>query len=73
MLTRTLAKEILVTLQMLPADKLAEVYDYISFLRERYTGASAVDTSDVWSDEDISDLVAASAIYAEQRAPSGAM
>lgn len=66
MLTQTQAKEILQTLQMLPADKLTEVYDYLTFLRERYGRSKPVDYSDTWSDEDIGDLVVASLSYANQ-------
>jgi len=65
MLTRTQAKEILQTLQALPADKLAEVYDYMTFLRERYGQHPGIDVSDVWSDEDINDFMATSLGYAD--------
>lgn len=66
MLTKDQAKEILQALQALPADKLLEVYDYITFLRERYARRAFVDVSDAWSDEDISDLVAAALNYADR-------
>lgn len=70
MLTRTQAKEFLQVLQSLPADKVAEVFDYLNFLRERY-GSKLVDVSDSWSDQDMSDLVRASFAYAEKTSLSG--
>ncbi len=66
MLTKAQAKEILQTLQVLPADKLAEAYEYIAFLRERYAQRPGVDVSDAWSDEDISDFMATSLDYADR-------
>lgn len=71
MLTRDQAQEILRTLQMLPAEKLAEVYDYITFLRERYGKSRSVDVNDAWSDEDINELIAASLTHGEQTAWAG--
>jgi hypothetical protein len=65
MLTKAQAKEFLQTLQTLPADKLAEAFDYLAFLREHYAKRSPVDVSDAWSEEDINDLVATSLSYAE--------
>jgi hypothetical protein len=70
MLTGTQAKEFLQALQTLPADKVAEAFDYLAFLRERY-GSKPVDVSDAWSDEDINDLVAASLDFAEQTVWAG--
>ncbi|MDE3088830.1 MAG: hypothetical protein KGJ80_05555 [Chloroflexota bacterium] len=66
MLTKAQAKEIMQTLQALPADKLAEVFDYLTFLRERYGEHTPVDMSEAWSEEDVSDLIRASLSYAEQ-------
>jgi hypothetical protein len=63
MVTKTQAQEVLLTLQMLPSDKVAEVFDYLAFLRERYARSKPVDVSDAWSDEDVSDLVVASLNY----------
>lgn len=60
MLTRDQAKEILEALQSLRSDKIEAVYDYVTFLRERYGQDPRIDKSDAWSEEDISDLVAAS-------------
>ncbi len=71
MLTHAQAKEILQTLQVLPADKLTEVYDYLSFLRERYAKGKVIDVSDAWSDEDLRDLMKASLIYAERSGAVG--
>ena len=72
MLTQSQAREILQVLQMLPSDKLAEVYDYITFLRERYVPEQSVDVSEAWSDTDIIDLVAASFAHSERAVPTGA-
>ena len=66
MLTQEQAKELLRALQELPADKVTEVYDYVTFLHERYSDKPSVDTSETWSDEDIKDLIAASLDYASK-------
>jgi len=71
MLTKTQAKEIIQALQVLPAEKLAEAYDYILFLRERYGTRSPVDVNEAWSDEDACDLVGASFQYAERTILAG--
>ena len=65
MLTKAQAKEFLQTLQTLPADKLAEVFDYLAFLPDHYAKRAPVDVSDAWSEEDIIDFVAASLSHAE--------
>jgi hypothetical protein len=65
MVTHTQAREILDALSTLPTEKVAEVYDFITFLRERYSQRTAVDMSDVWSEEDLQDLIRASLAYAE--------
>jgi hypothetical protein len=65
MLTRDQALEMLRALQSLPGEKVAEVADFITYLRERY-GQRAVDDSDVWTDEDLNDVVAASLAHAEE-------
>ena len=65
MLTKAQAKEFLQTLQTLPADKLAEVFDYLAFLRDHYAKRAPVDKSDAWSEEDINDFIAASLSHAE--------
>ena len=66
MLTRDQAREILEILQSLPSDKLAEAYDYLSFLRERYGGTPPIDADSAWNEEDMRDLVAASLAHAEK-------
>ena len=66
MVTRTQAKEILGALSTLPTEKVAEVYDFVTFLRERYGQRATVDVSDVWSEEDLHDLIRASLAYAER-------
>jgi hypothetical protein len=68
MLTRDQAKEILEALQSLPADKVEAVYDYVTFLRQRYGENQRIDKSDTWSEEDISDLVGASLAHAQEAA-----
>ncbi len=65
MVTRTQAREILDVLSILPAEKVAEVYDFVTFLQERYGQRTAVDVSDAWSEEDLHDLMQASLAYAE--------
>ncbi len=71
MLSLVQAKEILQILQSLPADQIAEVIDYLNFLRERYAAKQSTDMGASWSDEDISDLLAASLVYAEKTVWSG--
>lgn len=66
MVTRTQAKEILETLSTLPPEKVAEVYDFVTFLQERYGQRTAVDVSDAWSEEDLHDLMRASLTHAER-------
>jgi hypothetical protein len=53
-------------LSTLPAEKVAEVYDFVTFLRERYGQRTAVDVSDAWSEEDLHDLMRASLAHAER-------
>ena len=64
-MTKAQAIEFLQTLQTLPADKLAEVFDYLAFLRDHYAKREPVDVSDGWSEKDINDFVAASFSHAE--------
>jgi len=66
MVTHTQAREILNALSILPTEKVAEVYDFVTFLRERYGQRAAVDVSDAWSEEDLHDLMRASLAYAER-------
>ncbi len=66
MLSRDQAKEILEALQSLPADKVQAVYDYVTFLRQRYGEDHPIDKSDAWTEEDISDLVSASLGHSQQ-------
>lgn len=66
MLARKQAEEILRAISMLPPDKIAEVQDFILFLKERYSYEKAVDESSVWTDEDLRDLTAAVLKYADQ-------
>ena len=66
MVTRTQAREILEALSTLPTEKVAEVYDFITFLQERYGKRTAVDVSDAWNEEDLHDLIRASLAHAER-------
>ncbi len=68
MLTHDRAKEILEALASLPPDKVEAVYDYITFLRQRYGEGAQIDKSGAWSEEDIGDLVAASLAHAQRTA-----
>ena len=65
-MTRSQTREILDALLTLPPEKVAEVYDYITFLQERYGRRTAVDVSDAWSEEDLHDLIRASLAHAER-------
>jgi hypothetical protein len=66
MIKHTQAKEILEALSVLPPDKVTEVYDFVAFLKERYSQRTAVDVSDAWSEEDLHDLMQASLAHAER-------
>lgn len=66
MLNKKQAEEILRALVALPADKVVEAQDFILYLRERYGQQHAIDESDAWTDEDLSDLASAAASYAGQ-------
>lgn len=66
MLTKGQATDILYALTKLPAEKVVEVQDFIFFLNERYGSLTTVDESDMWTDEDIQDLMIAAMNYADQ-------
>jgi hypothetical protein len=69
MLTSEHAAEILQALKVLPPDKVAEVRDFVLFLKERY-GAGGEDAyAGHWSEEDLRDLTRAVWDYAEQTVP----
>ena len=55
--------EVVRQLSSLPPERVAEVYDFVLFLKSR--PAAGVDASDQWSDEDRHDATAASLHYAE--------
>ncbi len=58
-MTKTQTLEIVNALNSLPTEKVAEVRDFVLFLRERYGVKEAVETidySDEWSDEDLRDF-----------------
>ncbi len=65
MVTRTQAREIFEALSVLPTEKVAEVYDFVTFLRERYGQRTTVEVSDAWNEEDLHDLMRASLAHAE--------
>ena len=65
MVTRTQARDILQALSTLPTEKVAEVYDFVTYLQERYGQRTTVDVSDAWSEEDLHDLMRASLAHAE--------
>lgn len=58
-------EQVVKAISTLPPEKMAEVYDFVLFLQARY-GRLAVDESDVWSEEDVQDLVTATLAYATQ-------
>lgn len=66
MVMRTQTREILDALFTLPPEKVAEVYDFVTFLQERYSQRAAVDVNDAWSEEDLDDLIRASLAHAER-------
>jgi hypothetical protein len=49
--------EIVELLKSLPSEKIAEVKDFVLFLRERHKDTKTIDESDEWSDEDLQDAV----------------
>ena len=58
-MSETQTLEIIDALRCLPAEKVAEVRDFVMFLRERYgekEAVGAIDYSDEWSDEDLKDF-----------------
>ena len=58
MLTKKQAEEILRALTALPFEKVAEVQDFVHFLKERYEQEKTIDESDAWLEEDLRDLTA---------------
>lgn len=65
-MTNSQTLEILKELKTLPSDKIAEVKDFIAFLRERYGKTEIIDESDEWTEEDLQDVTAASLRYADE-------
>jgi hypothetical protein len=59
MLNAKEARDILRSLATLPDDKVAEVRDFVAFLRERYAEEVPVERGDEWTEEDLHDLTAA--------------
>lgn len=55
--------EVVRQLSTLPPERVAEVYDFVLFLKTR--PAESVDENDAWSDEDQRDATAASLDYIE--------
>ena len=62
MLAREQAEQILRALSVLPSEKVAEVQDFVFYLKQRY----AVDESTVWTDEDLRDVSQASLAHADR-------
>lgn len=62
MIAKEQAAEILRALSALPADKIAEVHDYVFFLKECY----GVQSQDNWTDEDVHDFTVATLAYADE-------
>lgn len=56
--------EVVRELNTLPPERVAEVYDFVLFLKTR--SQAAIDERDEWSDKDIQDVTAAGLRYAEQ-------
>lgn len=65
MLTIAQAKTIINHLNILPPDKIFEVENYIIALKERYRLDTKIDDSEIWTDEDIQDLMAATLKHAD--------
>ncbi len=57
--------QIMEALFTLPAEKVTAVRDYVWFLKTQYGHPSVVDVSDVWSVQDMAELVAATVAHAE--------
>jgi len=66
MLNRMQAEEILRDLLVLPSERVAEVQDFVSFLKDRYGDKKLVDESTSWSEEDLRDLTTAVLNHADQ-------
>ena len=65
-MTDTQTLEILRDLRTLSSDKVAEVKDFVAFLRERYGKNEIIDESDDWTDEDLQDLAISSLRYFDE-------
>ncbi len=72
MLTEEQAQEILRDLKGLPAEKIEEARDFIRFFQAQDGSERATDEASEWSDEDLSDLTAASSRHAERSIFQGA-
>lgn len=66
MLTKEQAEEILRDLITLPSEKVAEVRDFVRFLKGHSKREKTLDESNVWTDEDLHDLTAAVLNHADQ-------
>ena len=66
MMSKAQIEQIVKALSTLPPEKVTEVHDFVLFLQARYGCSAPVDTSDLWSEEDIHDLVTATLAYASQ-------
>ena len=66
MLTKKQAQEILRDLITLPPEAVAEVQDFVCFLKERGKREKTFDESDAWTEEDLHDLTAAVLNHADK-------
>ncbi len=64
MLTEKQVTEIMAALGSLPAEKVDAARDFILYLQAQYGRPQTIDESDVWTDEDLRDLTAASLNHA---------
>ncbi len=53
-------RQIVQVLMTLPPEKVSEVWDFVAFLQERYVTTTFLDVSDMWTDQDLADITAAS-------------
>jgi hypothetical protein len=57
--------QIVQVLRALPPEKVIEVWDFVTFLQDRYAVEQQLDVNDAWSNQDLQDLRRASLAYAE--------
>lgn len=52
----TYVQQIVQSLDSLPPEQVAEVWDFVSFLHYRHIESQTVDENDSWSEQDLRDL-----------------